>query len=937
MRRFARWLAGPCLALCMAGSAPALAQNAPAKPGVAAKTIKDARSGFSYRIEPVPAWVVPAVERSGVTVAPAAMHYRVLDEQLRIDERSQEESVHVVRVVNEAAGLQAASQIELEFDPGYQTLALHHVDVIRAGQRSTRLNPQRIQLLQRETQLERRMIDGRVTLTLQIEDLRSGDQLDYAYTLRGRNPIFGARALHATWMGSWRAPVATMQLRVLAPAGRRLARSPAPAGTQVSEQSLRGWQETLLRRENAPQISVDEGAGYAAVLDQQVQLSEFGGWAEVAEWGRGLFAIDPRQPALERLAESIRSAHATPAERARAAVDFVQREVRYFGTELGVNSHLPAPPEQVLAQRFGDCKDKTGLLVALLGRLDIPAQPVLVSQSLRRDAERSLPSPMAFDHAIVRAEVDGQVLWIDGTRHHQSGPLAKRQTVAFQRGLVLAPGSQALATLPAPWDELRAQVQDLWRVERFDQPLQLQARITWRGEMADGWREALATRQASELREALAEPYLKAYPGATLTAPLGIEHASDDDAVTLVLNLSVPGFFRFPEQRAMVGEVLLWAPLQALIWPKASSRRQPLMVSLPGRYVQDVRIDFPDDIVREPVQQRFEDGVGGVRLETRLQVTARRFEMHGEVRLGMDRVEPADWSEHITRLAKLTPRLGGTVSMLPFSLARAQALQTRMRELEEDMKRGKLPVRTKRQAEARFLRAVHDAQVDGGRLPPALLAQALHQRGIQNDHLGEIEEARADFARALTLQPDDGEFLSAAATNALARGRPDEASALARRVLERQPRQPGALMLLARAQFAQRDYAAAAGTLEPLLQDGPSLQRGYSLVWWAMAQRHLGQATSALLEKQPSSGWPQDWPRPLIEHVAGQIDLEALLAAAKRQSQPPEALTEAHYVAGELLAAAGQRDAARAQWRRATDLGVVEYVEYAAAQRRLAE
>ncbi|MBN8486680.1 MAG: DUF3857 domain-containing protein, partial [Burkholderiales bacterium] len=235
MTRLARWLAGPCLALCMATGAPAQAQNAPSK-ATAVKTFKDSRSGFSYRIEPIPAWVVPAVERAGASVAPAAMHYRVLDEQLRIDERSQEESVHVVRVVNEPAGLTAASQIELEFDPGYQTLALHHVDVIRAGQRSTRLNPQRIQLLQRETQLERRMIDGRVTLSLQVEDLRSGDQLDYAFTRRGRNPIFGARALHATWMGSWRGPVATMQLRVLAPAGRtsRLGIPPYPAGSMSS-------------------------------------------------------------------------------------------------------------------------------------------------------------------------------------------------------------------------------------------------------------------------------------------------------------------------------------------------------------------------------------------------------------------------------------------------------------------------------------------------------------------------------------------------------------------------------------------------------------------------------------------------------------------------------------------------------------------------------
>lgn len=921
-----------------AGPAASARPGPAASPGKARSSVqRHEKNGFSYEVAPVPAWVVPARERAQVPVDRAAMHYRVIDQQLRVDDNGGEDYNRVVRVVDETAGLTVAAQLELEFDPAYQTLVLHHIDVLRDGVRSTRLNPQRIQLLRRESQLEQQMVDGRVTMALTVDDVRKGDEIDFAYTIRGANPIFGKRYVHTTWLSSWRGPVATHQVRLLAPVSRSIAQRVGPADTEVGSSVVNGWRETVLRRESTPQISAEEGTPWGELLAQQLSFSEFADWAEVAAWGVGLFAEAGRQPLLERKAAEIRAAHATPEARALAALDFVQKDIRYFGTEIGVNSHRPAPPDQVIEQRFGDCKDKTHVLVALLRRLDITAAPVLVSQSMRRDVERVLPSASAFDHVIARVELDGQVLWLDATRNHQSGPLAKRQTVAFHRGLVLAPGSQALTTLPAPWEVLRVQVQDRWRVERFDQPLALQARITWRGELADGWREALAGRQSDELREALAEPYLKAYPGATLTAPLGVEPASDDDAVTLVLNLSVPGFFRFPEQRAMVGEVLLWAPLQAVTWPKASSRRQALSVSLPGRYVHDVRIDFPDDIVREPLQQRYEDSVGGVRLETRTQVTARRFEMHGQVRLGMDRVAPADWSDHTTRLAKMTPRLGSTVSMLPFSLAQAQTLQDRIRQLEEFIRTGRLPVRTKVQAEALILRALNDWQVDGGRLPPPLLAQALHQRGIQNDHLGDFDAARRDFARALTLLPDDVDLLNASATNALSRGRPDEAITLTRRVLDRDPRHVEAQGLLARAQFAQRDYAAAAGTLEPLLQEGFSTQRGHNLVWWALAQRHLGLPTSALVERQPASGWPQDWPRPLIEHAAGAIDLDALLAAARRQSMVPEALTEAHYVAGEVLATAGQRDAARTQWRRATEQGVVEYLEYAAAQRRLME
>ncbi|MBN8488372.1 MAG: hypothetical protein J0M20_11705, partial [Burkholderiales bacterium] len=94
---------------------------------------------------------------------------------------------------------------------------------------------------------------------------------------------------------------------------------------------------------------------------------------------------------------------------------------------------------------------------------------------------------------------------------------------------------------------------------------------------------------------------------------------------------------------------------------------------------------------------------------------------------------------------------------------------------------------------------------------------------------------------------------------------------------------------------------------------------------------------ASITERQPGTRWPQDWPRPVLEHLAGQIDLNALLDAARRQRQVPEALTEAHYYAGEWLAAGGQRELAREQWRKATDLGVTEFVEHTAARRRLAE
>src|SRR5262249_28983247 len=73
------------------------------------------------------------------------------------------------------------------------------------------------------------------------------------------------------------------------------------------------------------------------------------------------------------------------------------------------------------------------LLVALLHAGGVRAELVLLNDGPGRDLDRELPGLDAFDHAIVRADVDGTMMWIDATQgglpagqlpmRHQ-GPLA---------------------------------------------------------------------------------------------------------------------------------------------------------------------------------------------------------------------------------------------------------------------------------------------------------------------------------------------------------------------------------------------------------------------------------------------------------------------------------------------------------------------------------
>jgi hypothetical protein len=112
-------------------------------------------------------------------------------------------------------------------------------------------------------------------------------------------------------------------------------------------------------------------------------------------------------------------------ERIRAVAENVQKQVAYLSINLDKDSLAglrPHSPDDVLKSHFGDCKDKSTLLVALLRSLGEKAYPVLVGAD---DPTAVMPDwpTQTFNHMVVAIAADGSepAHWpvIDG------GPLGK--------------------------------------------------------------------------------------------------------------------------------------------------------------------------------------------------------------------------------------------------------------------------------------------------------------------------------------------------------------------------------------------------------------------------------------------------------------------------------------------------------------------------------
>jgi transglutaminase-like putative cysteine protease len=544
----------------------------------------------SWTVGPPAPWIrelpLPATRSLRATGAASGRLYQLVDHQVRFGSVTTDYRRFAWTALS-TVGVQNASEIQIRFDPAYQRLIIHHVRLLREGRDVFAFRPADVRVIQQETALDERIYSGELTAIVFLRDLRPGDTLDYAYSVEGSNPILRGQFDDELPL-VYESPVRVVRHVVQAPLGRALHITPRNTTLGPRVETSGSWRVYTWEARDVAGADTDENEPGWFDPDPHVVVSTFGSWAEVADWARGLFE-QPRgaSPEIRRLARQFQAAAGGPAAAAAEATRFVQDEIRYLGIEMGPSSHQPHVPEQVLRQRFGDCKDKSLLLVALLRELGVDAVPALVDTIRRRGLDAVQPSPFAFDHAIVLAVVRGRQVWIDPTESDLGGGFEDRDPPDFERALVLRPGTTSLTVIPAP--DTREPVEEVietYSLGRPGAPARLDVVSTYRRSEADVMRRELATTSLTELAKGYLEDLAKDDPDIrALAAPV----VSDDRARNVIIvseSYEIPTFWK-NGRRMLSG----WHVEDHLPNVSASGRSTPLAVPYPVhvRHTVDVR------------------------------------------------------------------------------------------------------------------------------------------------------------------------------------------------------------------------------------------------------------------------------------------------------------------------------------------------------------
>lgn len=366
---------------------------------------------------PVAAWVVedgrPAPDRAD---ASAPLSILLFDAQFHVEAGAEHHYQRTATQLLAPQALAAMGNVGLVWSPATQTVVVHHLNILRDGETIDVLAAQAFETLRREENLEQAMLDGRLTAVLQPAGLRVGDIVDFAYTVTTRDPVTAGHAEGAIDL-NFPLTVEKSRFRASWPSDRPMRVRAGQNWTALPVRRTGGLSSVEIVRQNDSPIVVPDDAPTRFHSARLIELSDY------ADWGAVAAVLTPLYDAARRLeddsplraeVERIRALSDDPAVQALAALRLVQDEVRYVALVMGEGALTPASADETWRRRFGDCKGKTVLLLALLDALGIPAEPAAVSLALGDGLDERLPRMGAFDHVIVRLMLDGQVRWMDG-------------------------------------------------------------------------------------------------------------------------------------------------------------------------------------------------------------------------------------------------------------------------------------------------------------------------------------------------------------------------------------------------------------------------------------------------------------------------------------------------------------------------------------------
>ncbi|PTS99481.1 hypothetical protein DBR11_12295 [Pedobacter sp. HMWF019] len=516
-----------------------------------------------------------------------------------VDQQNQaelkENYIHVIRQIVSDAGVQNGSQISVTYDPSYEKLIFHNITIWRNNKPADKLDASKFKILQNEKDLSRFIYSGTYDAYLILDDVRKGDRIEYSYTRKGTNPIFGTKYANTFYFEN-SSSAGQRYTNLIINKSRSLQLKnfnfkTAPKITEMGGLRMYEWESSLTDTYR----NVDYSPSWYEPF-KYTQVTEYQNWEEVVNWGLKTNSYPGLKTLLldKKATELLRLAGNKPEKYIQLAVRFVQDEIRYMGVEMGVYSQRPNSPEKVLQQRYGDCKDKSLLLIYLLNKANVNAYMAYIDTYSGKNTTDFLPSPMLFNHAVVVIEHKQSKIWIDPTISYQRGAYDSIYFPNYGQGLVLKPG------VKHPESVVSIATGKLVSNLVFDladtsgkKATTLTIKSTYTDNYADDIRSTIADEGQDDLQKSFLEYITKYYPDAENIKPIAIDDNEESNTINITEYYQIEDIWKKEDSEDhhvnFYGD-LIYAELRNI---KPKNRIEPMSLKFPVNIEENVYINLP--------------------------------------------------------------------------------------------------------------------------------------------------------------------------------------------------------------------------------------------------------------------------------------------------------------------------------------------------------
>lgn len=492
-------------------------------------------SGENISLAQAPGWVarasIPETNEDRLAQVQNGVHYLMFDNQARLEGQHHTYYRRSVMQVINRSGLESAARLQFAFDPDEQSFIVHKIQLTRDGVATDRLDIGGFIVARQEADMASGVTNGTLTAYYEIADVRVGDIIEYEVSWEIRSKLWPGQYTD-TFSTQWAVPLGFGRNRILIPQSKTLTIKNRGTQEQPSITEAGGFREYVWRQDDPVIVEAQDALPPTFANWGEVSVSTFSEWAQVADSLTTHYNEGLDLPADFASKHDWFSDGSNQNEKITAAIRYVQDQIRYVADATGVGSHLPRKPSEVIKRGWGDCKDKSLLLVAILRKLGIDAHVTLTDIDGGYALPDVAPSPYAFDHAIVVYTVHGTSYWIDPTNYEQGGVFPNIEQPFYGYGLPIRPGSNRLLEIqPQPQDSPTKTITEIFDFSGFeDDGVQLQVETHYSGVEADGFRRILSSRASGQLSRDYLNYYQEIYPGIQSTADLEI---SDDREANL--------------------------------------------------------------------------------------------------------------------------------------------------------------------------------------------------------------------------------------------------------------------------------------------------------------------------------------------------------------------------------------------------------------------